>query len=559
MRDQPALLAEDAPALDVGGPVPNSLAGLRELARRLEQGLAMVESQGGLASGDHALTQRRLEQVVGFANAVNSTLKLDTVIDRALALVIEIAGAERGLLLLKEGVNLGTQRYLTAPGFADEGGGGEQYSRTVARTVLDTGETVCVLDALSDQRFAQQASVMGLNLQTIICVPLKDQDETIGAIYVDRQGLSDQFATSDLETVQALASLTAQAIVNAKLMRAQEERQVHLEMLNRLSRTLSRTLDLEKVLDLIADITIEVTKAERTFILLVENDQLVFGAGRDQDGPLPPQAGREMSRSICQKVMDTQQSVFVIDAGSDEEFAAKKSVVNLKLNSVVAVPLIGQGGITGVLYVDSRSRVVKALEKEVSVLTAIANTAALAVDNARLYRQATVDGLTSLYVRSFFLLRMDEEIRRTKRFGGKFSLLVMDIDHFKKFNDTYGHATGDAVLKQVAKTIRDCVRVGLDLPCRYGGEEMVVLLPETDTPGALVTAERIRREIEATALAGPEGEQLRVTISIGIATFPAMAETASDLFERADQALYASKHGGRNRSTIYQVEAGTTP
>jgi diguanylate cyclase (GGDEF)-like protein len=135
----------------------------------------------------------------------------------------------------------------------------------------------------------------------------------------------------------------------------------------------------------------------------------------------------------------------------------------------------------------------------------------------------------------------------------------MDIDHFKKFNDTYGHATGDAVLKQVAKTIRDCVRVGLDLPCRYGGEEMVVLLPETDTQGALVTAERIRREIEATALAGPEGEQLRVTISIGIATFPAMAETASDLFERADQALYASKHGGRNRSTIYQVEAGTTP
>ena len=549
-------------ALDVSGPVPNTVGGLKELAARLAQGLAQLETLGVSAvgagmEGDQAA--RRLEQVVSFARAVNSTLKLDTVIDRALALIIDVTGAERGMLLLKEGPAMTSTRYATAPGFEDDGGGSEQYSRTIARTVLDSGETVCVLDALSDPRFAQQASIMGLNLQTIIAVPLKDQDETIGAIYVDRQGLSDQFNQGDLEIVQALAGLTATAIVNAKLMKQQEERQVHLEMLNRLSRTLSRTLELEKVLDMIADITLEVAKSERTFIMLWEDEQLTFGAGRDHDGPLPPQASREISRTICQKVVDTQQPVSVADAGRDEEFSMRSSVVNLKLASVVAVPLVGQSGLTGVLYVDSRNKGGSSLEKEVQVLQAIANTAALAVDNARLYRQATVDHLTGLYVRSFFLMRMEEEIRRTRRFGGKFSLLVMDIDHFKKFNDSYGHQTGDAVLRLVAKTIRDAVRVGLDLPCRYGGEEMLVLLPETDTTGALITAERIRKMIETTSLPGPEGEALKVTISIGVATFPGMADSSTELFERADQALYASKHNGRNRVTVYEVEEPAAP
>ena len=558
---EPAAQAHSA--FEVSGPVPNTVGGLKELAARLAQGLLQLESLGVSAVGgglEGDLAAKRLEQVVSFARAVNSTLKLDTVIDRALALVIDITGAERGMLLLKEGPNMTSQRYAVAPGFEDDGGAGgaEQYSRTIARTVLETGETVCVLDALSDPRFAQQASIMGLNLQTIIAVPLKDQDEVIGAIYVDRQGLSDQFTQGDLEIVQALAGLTATAIVNAKLMRQQEERQVHLEMLNRLSRTLSRTLELEKVLDMIADITLEVAKAERTFIMLWEDEQLTFGAGRDHDGPLPPQASREISRTICQKVVDTQQPVTVVDAGRDEEFSTKMSVVNLKLTSVVAVPLVGQSGLTGVLYVDSRSKVGTALEKEVAVLQAIANTAALAVDNARLYRQATIDHLTGLYVRSFFLMRMEEEIRRTRRFGGKFSLLVMDIDHFKKFNDTYGHQTGDAVLRVVAKTIRDAIRVGLDLPCRYGGEEMLVLLPETDTSGALITAERIRKLIETASLPGPEGEALKITISIGLATFPGMADSSTELFERADQALYASKHNGRNRCTVYEVEVASS-
>lgn len=538
-------------------PPPTSLAGLQELASRLLQGLQAFqgEASSAVTGWGQERAAKRLEQVISFARVVNSSLQLDTVIDRALALIIEITGAERGLLLLKEGPAMVTQRFATAPGFEAEDTEAEQYSRTVARTVLETGETVCVLDALSDPRFAQQASIMGMNLQTIIAVPLKEQSETIGAIYVDRQGLSDHFTQGDLEIVQVLAGLTAVALANARLMKQQMDNVLQLDQLNKLSRSVSRTLELEKVLDIISQVTLEIVKAERCLIFLWENEQLVFGAGRDHDGPLPAQAGRERSGTICQKVVDTLQPVHVIDTGQDAELATKKSVLNLKIASVVAVPLLADSGLTGVLYIDSRSRVSAALEKEVAVLQAIANTAALAVQNARHYREATVDHLTGLYVRSLFLRRIDEEVRRTRRFGGKFSLLVLDIDHFKRFNDTHGHQTGDAVLRMVSRTIREAVRVGLDVPCRYGGEEMVVLLPETDAVGAVVTAERIRKQIETAGLPTAEGAVLSVTVSIGVASFPAMASSSTELFENADKALYTSKREGRNRVSLYTAEA----
>ncbi|MEB3328142.1 MAG: diguanylate cyclase [Candidatus Sericytochromatia bacterium] len=546
----------DQPASARPGP-PRSLAELCELAGLLSEGLGAVAKDaalGSLLGANPDRAARRLEQVVSFARAVNSSLQLDDVVDRSLALIIEITGAERGMLLLKEGNAVATSRYATAPNLEAEDPGAEQYSRTIARTVLDTGETLCVMDALSDPRFAQQASILGMNLQTIIAVPLKDQSETIGAIYVDRQGLSDQFTQGDLEIVQALAGLTAVALVNARLVKQQMDNILQLDHLNRLSRSVSRTLELEKVLDIIAQVTLEVVKAERCLIFLWENEQLIFGAGRDVEGPLPPQAGRERSGTICQKVVDTLQAVHVIDTGQDAELSMRASVLNLKIASVIAVPLIAESGLTGVLYIDSRARATATLEKEVAVVQAIANTAALAVQNARHYREATIDHLTGLYVRSMFLRRTDEEVRRTRRFGGRFSLLVLDIDHFKRFNDTWGHQTGDNVLRVVARTLREAVRVGLDVPCRYGGEEMVILLPETDTAGAVVTAERIRKLVEGATLPGPDGTPLNVTVSIGVATFPAMASSATELFERADEALYASKRNGRNQVSVYEPQ-----
>jgi diguanylate cyclase (GGDEF)-like protein len=125
---------------------------------------------------------------------------------------------------------------------------------------------------------------------------------------------------------------------------------------------------------------------------------------------------------------------------------------------------------------------------------------------------------------------------------------MMDIDNFKAFNDTYGHQLGDEVLKNVARTIKNISRA-VDVPARYGGEEFVLILPETDTIGALVAAEKIRRAVEELEISH-EMEDLHVTISLGVATFPTQADNKESLIKSADGALYTAKRKGKNRSAL---------
>lgn len=167
--------------------------------------------------------------------------------------------------------------------------------------------------------------------------------------------------------------------------------------------------------------------------------------------------------------------------------------------------------------------------------------------NQMLAEQATTDVLTGLANKRAFEVALKRDLARADRQRQSLSLVVIDVDHFKKFNDAWGHSTGDEVLRNVGALLQRLVRTG-DLPARYGGEEFVVILPDTDALGARTAAERIRRELEALAIEGPEGP-LRVTASLGVATVrgPGCEHDAQVLFERADAALYQAKRAGRNR------------
>jgi len=151
-----------------------------------------------------------------------------------------------------------------------------------------------------------------------------------------------------------------------------------------------------------------------------------------------------------------------------------------------------------------------------------------------------------------FKNRLAEELKRSRRYQKIFSLLFFDIDHFKKFNDTYGHQTGDEVLKQVAVIFKSQLREDIDVPARYGGEEMIAMLPETDAAGAMVVAERLRKAIEAYEFTGSE-KPLHVTVSIGVAEFPAHDTDALGLIRKADTALYECKRKGRNQAAVYDA------
>jgi diguanylate cyclase (GGDEF)-like protein len=176
------------------------------------------------------------------------------------------------------------------------------------------------------------------------------------------------------------------------------------------------------------------------------------------------------------------------------------------------------------------------------------------MEAAAMYRRmeelAVTDGLTGLYNHRRFRAALSDEVRRAERAGTALSLLMLDLDHFKRLNDTYGHPAGDSVLRQTAALLRRTVR-DIDIAARYGGEEFAVLLIDTDAADALRTAERVRIAVEAETFSH-ERTQLDVTVSVGASTYlarasePEAARSADALLRSADRALYAAKEAGRN-------------
>lgn len=197
-------------------------------------------------------------------------------------------------------------------------------------------------------------------------------------------------------------------------------------------------------------------------------------------------------------------------------------------------------------------------DTQIEVIQIMANVAAVAITKIEKQMElryfSTVDPLTKQYNRRYFNDMLNKEFNRYKRNSEVFSVILLDIDHFKKFNDTYGHDVGDLVLIHVAKAVKATVREN-DIVCRFGGEEFIVLMPSTNIHDTYVVAERVRKAIEKLAVPTPHGE-LSVTISLGVSV---VTEESTDetIIKQADQALYMSKEGGRNRTTMYDKESVT--
>jgi len=180
------------------------------------------------------------------------------------------------------------------------------------------------------------------------------------------------------------------------------------------------------------------------------------------------------------------------------------------------------------------------------LMGALANHCSVAFENARLYALLITDELTQVYSLRHFQLRLEEEVNRSRRYGQPVALLILDLDHFKAVNDRYGHPAGDVALREFGAHLRAELR-GADVPCRYGGEEFGVILTNTDGPGALIVAERLRAAIEAASIDLGNGVAVTLTVSIGVASCPGDAATVRELVARADQAMYRAKQAGRNR------------
>jgi two-component system, cell cycle response regulator len=221
----------------------------------------------------------------------------------------------------------------------------------------------------------------------------------------------------------------------------------------------------------------------------------------------------------------------------------------ISLGGFVAIPILTGGLLSGLLGLGGRS-VLRMSAEDQALLEKVANQAHIVTENSRLVQRlkhlAGHDGLTELLNHRHTREQLQREFDRVSRYAGSLSLLMIDIDHFKQVNDRHGHPTGDTVLREVARVVKEAVRA-VDVVGRYGGEEFAAILPQTDVQEARLLAERLRKAVEALAVPAPNAI-VRVTISTGIASYPAPnIASPDDLIREADRALYRAKQDGRNR------------
>lgn len=214
--------------------------------------------------------------------------------------------------------------------------------------------------------------------------------------------------------------------------------------------------------------------------------------------------------------------------------------------SRLSIPLVSFGQTLGALTLDS-STPNAFRESELSSLESVADICATSIQNAnyveRMKQLAYLDGLTGIFNRRFFELRIMEEIERARRYGTGMAVIMADIDTFKPLNDEFGHLLGDEVLRQVSSLFHQQLRK-IDVVCRYGGEEFAILLSQTSAQHAVTVAEKLRRIVETWQF---PGVPRRVTVSAGVAAFPDQGTTRDELVRAADNGLYAAKQAGRNR------------
>ena len=229
------------------------------------------------------------------------------------------------------------------------------------------------------------------------------------------------------------------------------------------------------------------------------------------------------------------------------------------LNPAKVIPLLGLDGAYGFIVVGTKVLGEAYSTHETAYLDRLIHFVSISLQNSLHFRRAIVDLKTELYNHSFFMKRLEEELARMRRYRGKTTLLMLDVDHFKKFNDTWGHLAGDRVLKEVSLVIRETIRVE-DLAARFGGEEFSVLLIQAGPEKGYQISERIRQAIEARKVIYGDHE-LSVTVSIGVAhtATTGLVRDSATFIDQADRALYAAKRRGRNRTSIYDPEALEDP
>ena len=369
----------------------------------------------------------------------------------------------------------------------------------------------------------------------------------------DENRTRDELMNEVLELRQRVSELET---LETERKRIEEEFARHtkqVEMLYHVAQTMSQTLNLEELLDSALEKVLEVMDIEAGGILLLaeQTNELVLRAHRGLSAEFVQGVkGLRVGEGFAGQVAQSGKPLLVKNLPDDPKLTrmvAKRE----GLQSLAAIPVMAKERILGVMSVVSYGYR-EFSDREVRMLSIIANQIGVAIENAQLHEHALelafTDGLTGLYNRRYLMEQIEREFAHAQRSEAPLSLIMIDLDGLKEINDCFGHHGGDAALKELGRIIKGNTRAS-DIAARWAGDEFMLLTPEADSSSARRIAKRIRAQVEQ-CLIKIDGREVGITISVGIASYPAHALGVSELLQKADEAMYNAKKGGKNQLRV---------
>lgn len=503
--------------------------------------------------------QKKVDELSIFfelGHVLGANLRLEVVLENIIYMIRRLIFCQSCVIFLyNREKELIPYKYSTPYKEALEASGLLKLEENIIKMVISGKQAVLLGDIrvdLEQRIFKDESSAMG--------IPLIIQNELLGVIYVGDKN-PNSFTSEHLQSVSHLANASAIAIKSALLFEDQEEaldvqqkinkqldsRIKEISLISDFGRVLGSTLHLKETLNIIADSTKNMLNYQSCVVFLTEGEGEVKKFIPRQITSPYRQYFEEMKIDYKDGLLGwvyANKKVLLLED-------VKDSVLGNLINeeqSVILSPLIVENETIGVIYFGA-SAPYSFNGDMLGFVVSISYQAAMAIKNAQFYERiaalAITDGITGLYTHRYFQERLEESVKWAARYNKPISLIFLDLDHFKQFNDTLGHPQGDNVLKEVAEILRAYTRE-TDLVCRYGGDEFAIVLSDIGKEKAAEIAERIRSGF-LTAL---NKYSVQITGSIGVATFPQDAKTKVELILKADTATYKSKHEGKNKVTV---------
>jgi diguanylate cyclase (GGDEF)-like protein/PAS domain S-box-containing protein len=536
------------------GPLPVAVKGS---SLGFDEGMAVLVhfrdlSEDRLLQREVLFQNHKLTALNSLSSAISKSLDLGEILSDSLNVIMDASGSVYGEMLLyrEESRSFELAAFQGAPGIAPGDGVLDLESCQLASRVLTSGEPI-LLESTELETRLHRILHSREDVVAIAGTPLRSKNRVLGVMHL---AIASQqlFPTFDFDLFTSIGNQIGMAAENALLFQRTARQAKEIKVLNNIARVISSSLQIEEVFDAFATEMEKLIAFDRLSVAFLDESGSylrIFASGARTDSGWGMESLIPLVGTGPGWVVLNERHFIHDDTKAHPKFIEDQFLHEDGIRSYILLPLESRRRVVGTFGLGSRKPGTFS-EKDLPLLTQLSKQISVAIENVKLYQQtketSILDDVSSLFNFRYFHQALERELKLTSRHKSRLSLLFIDLDNFKIINDTHGHLRGSKVLREVGFLLRAAIRE-TDIAARYGGDEFVVILPDTDATHAHRLGERMRQLILKSTYLKEEGINARLGASIGLSTFPTEAPTKDELIHLADERMYADKEKNRGK------------